>query len=58
MWAFPPQPDGVMSLGQVKREWKPSTGPGRYRRGTQPGDNLPLSGKGSQEGNHGARGVP
>ncbi len=30
---FPPQPDGVMSLGQVKREWKPSTGPDRHRRG-------------------------
>jgi len=30
---FPPQPDGVMSLGQVKREWKPSEGPDRYRRG-------------------------
>ncbi len=30
---FPPQPDGVMSLGQVKREWKPSVGSDRYRRG-------------------------
>jgi hypothetical protein len=30
---FPPQPDGVMNLGQSKREWKPSTGPDRYRRG-------------------------
>jgi mono/diheme cytochrome c family protein len=30
---FPPQPDGVMNLGQVKREWKPSTGADRYRRG-------------------------
>ncbi|HEX8914754.1 MAG TPA: DUF1549 and DUF1553 domain-containing protein, partial [Humisphaera sp.] len=30
---FPPQPDGVSSLGQVKREWKASTGPDRYRRG-------------------------
>jgi len=29
---FPPIPDGVMGLGQVKREWKPSTGPDRYRR--------------------------
>ncbi len=29
----PPQPEGVMSLGQVKREWKTSTGPDRYRRG-------------------------
>lgn len=30
---FPPQPEGVMSLGQVKREWKPSTGDDRHRRG-------------------------
>jgi hypothetical protein len=30
---FPPQPDGVMSLGQVRREWKASTGPDRFRRG-------------------------
>jgi hypothetical protein len=30
---FPPIPDGVMSLGQVKHEWKVSTGPDRYRRG-------------------------
>ena len=30
---FPPQPDGVMKLGQVKREWKPSAGADRYRRG-------------------------
>jgi hypothetical protein len=30
---FPLQPDGVMSLGQVKREWKPSEGSDRYRRG-------------------------
>jgi hypothetical protein len=30
---YPPQPDGVMSLGQVRREWKPSEGPDRYRRG-------------------------
>ena len=30
---FPPQPAGVMTLGQLKREWKPSTGPDRYRRG-------------------------
>ena len=30
---FPPQPDGVMSLGQVKREWSPSTGDDRHRRG-------------------------
>lgn len=30
---FPPQPDGVMNLGQSRREWKPSNGPDRYRRG-------------------------
>jgi mono/diheme cytochrome c family protein len=30
---FPPQPDGVMSLGQLRREWTTSTGPDRYRRG-------------------------
>ena len=30
---FPPQPDGVMSVGQVSRKWTPSTGPDRYRRG-------------------------
>jgi hypothetical protein len=30
---FPPQPDGVMTLGQVKRDWTASTGPDRYRRG-------------------------
>jgi hypothetical protein len=30
---FPPQPDGVMSLGQMRREWKADTGSGRYRRG-------------------------
>jgi hypothetical protein len=30
---FPPQPDGVMTLGQTKREWKTSTGPDRFRRG-------------------------
>lgn len=29
---YPPQPDGVMSLGQVKREWKASTGGERHRR--------------------------
>ena len=29
---YPPQPDGVMSLGQVKRAWNASTGPQRYRR--------------------------
>ncbi len=30
---FPPQPDGVMNLGQSRREWKPSAGAERYRRG-------------------------
>lgn len=30
---FPPQPDGVMSTGQVKRAWTASTGGDRYRRG-------------------------
>src|SRR5205814_7170845 len=30
---FPPQPDGVMTLGQSKREWKMSEGADRYRRG-------------------------
>lgn len=30
---FPPQPDGVMTLGQTRREWVPSEGPERYRRG-------------------------
>jgi hypothetical protein len=30
---FPPIPDGVMSLGQLKREWKASVGADRYRRG-------------------------
>jgi hypothetical protein len=30
---FPPQPDGVMNLGQMRRDWKPDTGPNRYRRG-------------------------
>jgi mono/diheme cytochrome c family protein len=30
---FPPQPDGVMTLGQNKREWKISDGADRYRRG-------------------------
>jgi hypothetical protein len=29
---YPPQPDGVMTLGQVKRDWKPSAGEDRYRR--------------------------
>jgi hypothetical protein len=30
---FPPQPEGVYAFTQVKREWKPSTGSDRYRRG-------------------------
>jgi len=30
---FPPQPDGVMSLGQQNRAWRPDKGPERYRRG-------------------------
>lgn len=30
---FPPQPDGVMNLGQSRREWKESEGADRYRRG-------------------------
>lgn len=30
---FPPQPAGVMALGQLKRDWKPSAGGDRYRRG-------------------------
>jgi mono/diheme cytochrome c family protein len=30
---FPPQPDGVMTLGQMKRPWIADTGPNRYRRG-------------------------
>ena len=30
---FPPQPDGVMSLGQSSREWKASAGDDRFRRG-------------------------
>jgi hypothetical protein len=30
---FPPQPDGVMTLGQMRRKWEESTGPDRYRRG-------------------------
>jgi len=30
---FPPQPEGVMSLGQLKRDWNVSTGGDRYRRG-------------------------
>ena len=30
---YPPIPDGVMSLGQVKRAWNTSQGPDRTRRG-------------------------
>jgi mono/diheme cytochrome c family protein len=30
---FPPQPEGVTSVGQIKRAWKVSEGPDRYRRG-------------------------
>ncbi|MEQ1826731.1 MAG: PSD1 and planctomycete cytochrome C domain-containing protein [Pirellula sp.] len=30
---FPPIPDGVMTQGQVKREWKVSPGEDKYRRG-------------------------
>jgi hypothetical protein len=30
---YPPQPDGVMTLGQVKRSWKASEGDDRHRRG-------------------------
>ena len=30
---FPPQPAGVMDLGQMRRPWTTSTGPDRYRRG-------------------------
>jgi len=30
---FPPQPDGVMNLGQSRREWKASAGDDRHRRG-------------------------
>ncbi|MFI5457443.1 MAG: DUF1553 domain-containing protein [Isosphaerales bacterium] len=30
---FPPQPDGVMNLGQMKRPWRADPGPNRYRRG-------------------------
>jgi hypothetical protein len=30
---FPPQPDGVMTLGQSRREWKASEGADRFRRG-------------------------
>src|SRR5262249_12180578 len=30
---FPPQPDGVYAFTQINKDWKPSTGPDRYRRG-------------------------
>ncbi len=30
---FPPQPEGVMNLGQMKRPWQADTGANRYRRG-------------------------
>ncbi len=30
---FPPQPEGVYQVTQVRREWKTSTGEDRYRRG-------------------------
>jgi hypothetical protein len=30
---FPPQPDGVMNHGQMRRDWTPDTDSGRYRRG-------------------------
>ena len=30
---YPPQPDGVMTLGQTKREWMASHGDDRHRRG-------------------------
>jgi mono/diheme cytochrome c family protein len=30
---FPPQPDGVMTLGQMKRPWQADRGPSRFRRG-------------------------
>jgi hypothetical protein len=30
---FPPQPAGVMTLGQMDRAWKADSGPDRYRRG-------------------------
>jgi hypothetical protein len=30
---FPPQPDGVMTLGQMKRPWVADIGANRYRRG-------------------------
>src|SRR6185312_9804093 len=30
---FPPQPDGVMNLGQMRRVWTPDEGADRFRRG-------------------------
>ena len=30
---FPPQPEGVMTLGQMNRPWQADSGPNRYRRG-------------------------
>ncbi|RBP39684.1 cytochrome c [Roseimicrobium gellanilyticum] len=30
---YPPQPEGAMNVGQIKRPWPTSTGPDRYRRG-------------------------
>jgi Protein of unknown function (DUF1549)/Protein of unknown function (DUF1553)/Planctomycete cytochrome C len=30
---FPPQPDGVYRFTQIQRDWKPSAGAERYRRG-------------------------
>ena len=30
---FPPQPEGVMTLGQMRRDWTASAGADRYRRG-------------------------
>jgi len=30
---FPPQPDGVMNQGQMRRAWTADEGPNRYRRG-------------------------
>src|SRR5262249_59303782 len=30
---YPPQPDRVYRLTQLPRDWRPNTGPDRYRRG-------------------------
>jgi mono/diheme cytochrome c family protein len=30
---FPPQPEGVMNLGQMRRPWNADSGPNRFRRG-------------------------